>query len=51
MDDSIEGYCDLFFTGADSAFLVRGRPNSEIFLSDIRELFQRVQFFVVSKSS
>ena len=26
-------------------------PNSEIFLPDLRELFQRVQFFVVSKIS
>ena len=37
--------------GADPAFLIRGVPNSEIFLSDLRELFQRVQFFIASKSS
>ena len=39
-------------SGADPAFIIRGGgPNSEIFPSDLRELFQRVQFFVVSKSS
>ena len=34
-----------------SSLLNYGGPNSEIFLSDLRELFQRVQFFVVLKSS
>ena len=33
-----------------SSLLNYGGPNSEIFLSDLRKLFQRVQFFVVSKS-
>ena len=33
-----------------SSLLNDGGPNSEIFLSDLREPFQRVQFFVVSKN-
>ena len=51
--------CNKFYdSGADPALLIRGGgdgwgggPNSEIFLSDLRELFQRVQLFVVSKIS
>ena len=42
---------EITYTGADPAFLIRGRPNSEIFLSDLRELFQRIQFLVASKIS
>ena len=33
----------------DLAFLITGEPNSEMFLSDLRELIKRVWFFVVSK--
>ena len=44
-------FLHFYVTGPDPAFLIRGRPNSEIFLSGLRELFQKVQFFVVLKIS
>ena len=37
--------------GADLAFLIKEEPNFDIFLSDLSELFQRVQFSIVSRSS
>ena len=35
----------------DPAFLVSAAPNSEIFLSGLRELFKRDKYFVVPKMS
>ena len=32
---------NLITAGADPAFVNRGGPNSEIFLSDLRKLFRR----------
>ena len=50
----VKDFClTLFHDRGRSSLLMGGSggPNSEIFLSDLRELFQRVQFFVVSKIS
>ena len=37
-------------SGADTAFLIRGGPNSEIFHEGLRKLFKRSKFFVVPKN-
>ena len=37
------------YTGADPAVLIRGGPYSNFFLSDLKKLLKRGQFFVVPK--
>ena len=36
--------------GADPAFIIRGGPNSEHFLSNLRKLFKRDKFFLTTPS-
>ena len=55
--------CQYFLEGAkpvlqgndspltNQAFLIRGRPNSKIFLPGLRKLFKRGKFFVVPEMS
>ena len=38
------------FTGADPAFVIRGGPNWEYFLSNLRKLLKRGKFFITTPS-
>ena len=37
-------------SGVDPAFVIRGGPNSEHFLSSLRKLLQRGKFFLTTQS-
>ena len=41
---------NIQITGADSAFVIRGGPNSEHFLSNLRKLIKRGKFFLTIES-
>ena len=41
----------LYISGADPASIIRGGPNSEIFLYGLRKLFEISKFSVVTKVS
>ena len=43
-------YFEVGLTGADSAFVIRGGPNSEHFLSNLRKLLKRGRFFLTTQS-
>ena len=40
----------LGVSGADPAFVIRGEPNSEHFLSNLRKLLKRGKFFLTTPS-
>ena len=42
------GLCTI--SGADLAFVIRGGPNSERFLSNLRKLLKRGKFFLTTHS-
>ena len=41
---------EVGLTGADPAFVIRGEPNSEHFLSNLRKLLKRGRFFLTTQS-
>ena len=41
---------EVVLTGADPAFVIRGGPNSEHFLSNLRKLLKRGRFFLTTQS-
>ena len=48
----IMNVCDAVncITGADPAFVIRGGPNSEHFLLNLRKLLKRGNFFLTTRS-
>ena len=40
----------FMFTRADPAFVIRGGPNSEHFLSNLRKLLKKGKFFLTTQS-
>ena len=46
----VRGAGEVEFTGADPAFVIRGGPNSEYFLSNLRKRLKRGKFFLTTPS-
>ena len=43
-------YLDSTYAGVDPAFAIRGGPNSDYFLSNLRKLLKRGKFFLTIQS-